>query len=393
MRHTAILVVGAGAAGISVAARLRRADETLSITIVEPSFWHYYQPIWTLAGAGEADKRNHRRPMGRVIPTGCEWLQDRVVGLDPGHCRAETESHGTIRYEQLVVAPGLRVEWGRVPGLAESIGTNGVCSNYSYDTCDYTWECIRAHQGGRALFASPSGTSKCGGAAHKIAWLADHKLRQTGVRDNSEVAYVTSGTNFFFIPKYRRTLENLARKRGLDVRYERDLVEVDAERRVARFECADGTREDVEFELLHVAPPQAPPEMIRCSALATGDGFVASDRHTLRHPDYPEVFALGDAASLPTSKTGAAVRKQAPVVARNLLDHRSGRSPSASYDGYSSCPIVTEVGKAMLAEFDYEGQPAESFPFDQARPRYSMYALKAYVLPELYWNGMLEGLI
>jgi sulfide:quinone oxidoreductase len=106
---------------------------------------------------------------------------------------------------------------------------------------------------------------------------------------------------------------------------------------------------------------------------------------------YPDVFSLGDNSSLPTSRTGAAIRKQAPVLVANLLAVRSGKAPFAKYDGYASCPLVTGYGKLILAEFDYDGNPAESFPFDQTKERFSMYMLKLHGLPEIYWNGMLRG--
>ncbi len=222
-------------------------------------------------------------------------------------------------------------------------------------------------------------------------WIAEHRFRQRKVRGESELVYAIAGSRIFGVPKYRRTLEGLVEERGIVTRFRHDLVAVDGPRHLATFERPDGERVEMEFDMMHVTPPQSAPDVIRESPLADAKGWTEADPHTLQHPRFPDVFALGDAAGIPASKTGAAIRKQAPVLVANLFAHRAGTPLEARYNGYSSCPIITEIGKVMLAEFDYDGTPCESFPFDQARPRYSMWALKAYALPELYWNGMLRG--
>ncbi len=385
-----VCIVGGGTAGITVAARLGQAAPTLSIAVIEPSETHYYQPLWTLVGGGEFDKQVTARPMAQCIPPGVTWLRTPAKAFEPDAHLVHTEQ-GPVRYEQLVVCPGIGLDWDAGEGLAETLGQHGVCSNYAFDTLDYTWRCIRELQRGRAVFSAPSGPVKCGGAQQKIMWIAEHRFRQRGVRSKVEVVYAIAGARIFGVAKYRRTLEQLVETRGIVERYEHELVRVDGPGRVATYRRPDGSTEDIEFDLLHVVPPQSAPAFVRQSPLANAEGWVACDRHTLVHPDYPDVFALGDASALPCAKTGASVRKQAPVLVHNLLAHRRGAPLDAQYHGYASCPIITEVGKVMLAEFDYDGQPVESFPFDQARPRHSMYLLKAYALPEIYWNGMLRG--
>lgn len=388
--HT-IVIVGGGTAGITVAARLLHADPSLDVAIVEPSDTHYYQPLWTLVGGGEFPKEATARPMADYIPPGATWIQDKVVGFDPESHTVETEASGSVGYEQLIVCPGIQLNWGEIEGLAEAVGTHGICSNYAYNTVDYTWQCIREFKGGRAVFTAPKGAVKCGGAPQKIMWIAEHRFRQQGVRDQSQLFYAIAGPRIFGVAKYRRTLERLVVERDITTRFEHNLVKVDAGKRVATFAQPDGTTVEMEWDMMHVTPPQSAPDFVRQSPLASEDGWVAADKYTLQSPKHPDVFALGDASSLPCSRTGAAVRKQAPVLVDNLLAHRAGKQLEAKYDGYSSCPIITEIGKVMLAEFDYDGVPQETFPFDQARPRYSMYMLKAYGLAEVYWNGMLRG--
>jgi sulfide:quinone oxidoreductase len=391
-RHVPVLILGGGTAGITVAARLRRADSRLGIGIVEPSADHYYQPLWTLVGAGVFPLSASRRPEADFIPRGVEWIRDRVATIEPAGNAVTTAGGERITYDWLVVALGIQVNWTVIPGLAEGIGTRGICSNYSVKHVDYTWECIRGFKGGTALFTVPNTAVKCGGAPQKIMYLADDAFRRQGVRDRSRVVFASPAKAIFAVEKYRRTLEQVVARKGIETMFRHNLVELRPDAREAVFENLDThDRHAVAYDMVHVSPPMGPPDVVRTSPLADEQGWCAADKHTLQSPTYANVFALGDAAGLPTSKTGAAIRKQAPVLVTNLQAAMQGKPLTASYDGYSSCPVVTGYGKMMLAEFDYDQQPAESFPFDQSKERYSMWLLKTQVLPRLYWHGMLRG--
>lgn len=390
--HYEFLVVGGGTAGITVASRILRKCGKASLAIVEPSDKHYYQPLWTLVGAGEVDKADTAREERSVIPKGAKWIQDRVEGFHPEDNAVSTRQGQRIGYDFLVVAAGIQLDWSRVKGLPQSIGKNGVCSNYAYEYADKTWEFLKALKGGNAVFTFPGTETKCGGAPQKIMWLADHHLRRTGRRGDTEVWFVSAKPGIFGIPHYARTLNRLVEERNIQTRYRRNLIEIDAENKIALFEnLENGETELVSYELLHVTPPQSAPDFIKHSTLADSEGWVDVDASTLQHKRYPNIFSLGDASNLPTSKTGAAVRKQAPVLVQNLLSFKAGKVLPARYNGYTSCPLVTGYGRLVLAEFDYEGRPAETFPFDQSRERRSMYWLKRYLLPLLYWHGMLKG--
>jgi sulfide:quinone oxidoreductase len=389
--HHQIVIVGGGTAGITVAARLLLADPELDVAIIEPSQTHYYQPLWTLVGGGEFPREVTARPEADYIPPGATWIQEFVEGFDPTEKLVHLRGGAKLGYDQLVVCAGIQLNWSEIEGLSESIGSHGLCSNYSYETVDYTWKCIAAFRSGRALFTAPSGAIKCGGAPQKIMWLAEENFRKRGVRADAEVSFAIAGGRIFGVAKYRRTLERLVQERDIVTRFGHDLISVEPGKKIGRFRTADGEVVELDYELMHVTPPQSAPDFIKTSPIADAAGWVEVDKYTTAHPRFPDVFSLGDCSSLPCSKTGAAVRKQAPVTVANLLAHRANAPLSARYDGYSSCPIITGVGQVMLAEFDYDGTPVESFPFDQAQPRYSMYLLKAYGLPELYWNGMLRG--
>ena len=390
--HFNVVVVGGGTAGLSVAARLRNAEHPPSVAIIEPSKTHYYQPIWTLVGAGVFDKEISARPEEDYIPPGATWIQDKVKGFDADNKAVQLEKGEPVTYDQLVIAAGIQIDWDKVDGCTGTLGKNGVTSNYAYDTVEYTWECIRNTKSGRALFTYPNTPIKCAGAPQKIMYLAEHHFRRTGVRKEVDVKYLCAGPAIFGIAKYRAALEKIIAARDIKTAFKHNLVAVDGSKKIATFQNVDtGDHVAEKFDMIHVVPPMSAPDFIKRSPFANEAGWVEVDKHTTQHVRYPDVFSLGDCSSLPTSKTGAAIRKEAPVTVENLLAHRAQRPLTAKYDGYASCPLVTGYGTVILAEFDYDGNPAETFGFDQAKERYSMYALKAYGLPPMYWNAMLQG--
>lgn len=390
-QHHSIVIAGGGTAGITVAALLRARGVT-GIALVEPSDKHYYQPLWTLVGAGVMAKEVTERPEADYIPDGVSWIRDAVAAFEPDANAIVTRDGTRVTYDQLVVAVGIQLDWHKIEGLEGHLGKAGIVSNYRYDLVDSTWRELSAFDGGTALFTFPATPVKCAGAPQKIMYLADDHLRRRGVRDRSRIVFASAGAKIFAVERYARTLRKVIERKGIETLFRHDLVAVRPAAREAVFRhCDQGNEVVIPYKLLHVVPPQSAPDIVKRSALADAAGWAQADKYTLQHPRFPNVFALGDASSLPTSRTGAAIRKQAPVLVENLLAHRSGAPLTGRYNGYASCPLVTGYGKLVLAEFDYDGNPAESFPFDQSQERYSMYALKAYALPELYWNAMLRG--
>ena len=224
----------------------------------------------------------------------------------------------------------------------------------------------------------------------KIYYLAEDYIRKQGLRDKVELDFCLAGPRIFGVEKYRNALEKVLQRKGLHPSYEHNLIEVDGNKKIAIFEH-NGTRVEKDFEMIHVVPPMSAPDFISCSTLSNDAGWVEVDKYSTQHVRFPNVFSLGDCSSLPTSRTGAAIRKQAPVTVKNLVASIDGKDVIAKYDGYASCPLITGYGTCILAEFDYDGNPMESFPFNQAQERFSMYMLKAHALPKLYWHGMLKG--
>ena len=392
--HYQVLIIGGGTGGLSVAARLLRSRNPPEVAILEPSEVHYYQPLWTLVGGGVFPKEASMRREADDIPRGAEWIREGAAEMDPDRNQLTTTGGRVIGYDLLVVAPGIQLDWNRIPGLAESVGKpgTGVVSNFSYETVSSTWAAIRTFRGGSALFTEPKTPVKCGGAPQKIMYLAEEAFRRAGVRGKSTVRFFNAKPTLFVAPHYTPRLAEICSQRGIEVSLEHELrvLRPDVKEAVFSQPHSDGELV-VRYDIIHVTPPMSAPDFVKRSALANADGWVDVDRHTLRHNRFPNVFALGDASSLPTSKTGAAIRKQAPVLVQNLLADIRSRPNDASYDGYTSCPLVTGYGKLILAEFDYSKNPNETFPFDQNRERYSMYALKVYALPQMYWHGILRG--
>lgn len=396
--HYQILIVGGGNAGISVASKLLLKNKQLNIGIIEPSEKHYYQPAWTLVGAGTFDINKTIRNEASVIPAKTTWLKDAVVSFQPEKNSVTTKQGNVYTYDYLVVAPGIQINWSAIKGLPETLGKNNVTSNYSFDLAPYTFECIKAMKPGMtAVFTSPSTALKCGGAPQKITYLAADYFRKHGLQGKVKVDFSTAGKVIFGISKYAVELQKIVDKYGVEMHYRHDLIAVDGNNKTATFKVTDNNEVTKEitkhFDMLHITPPQSAPDFIAQSPLASDKGWVDVDKYTLQHTRYKNIFSLGDASSTPNGKTGAAIRKQSPVLVQNLLSLMQGKELTAKYTGYSSCPIVVGYGKLILAEFDYDNKPMETFPFDQSKPRWTMWVLKKYILPWLYWNKILKGTV
>lgn len=394
-RKHQVLVIGAGAAGTSVAASLLRQRPGLDVGIVEPGDVHYYQPAFTLVGGGTYSLAKTARPQAATLPSGAHWIRSAVSELDPDTQQVVLSDGRRVGYDILVVTPGLKLDWDGVDGLRETLGRNGVCSNYDPSLAEYTWQCIRSFRGGKALFTQPPAPIKCAGAPQKIAYLAADHFHKNDLSSRTEIKFLAAGGALFSVPDFVPPLEQVARRHNIDVKLNHNLVAVDGDRKEATFRVTGGEGEPTTitepFDLLHVTPPQCAPDFIRDSKLANAEGWVDVDQHTLLHVHYDNVFSLGDASSLPTSKTAAAVRKQSPVAAANILARLSGQTPGASYDGYTSCPVVTAYGKVMLAEFIYGGKVTPTLPISPFKESTFYWHVKKQFLPPFYFDYMLKG--
>jgi sulfide:quinone oxidoreductase len=391
-RFMKIVIIGAGTGGITVAARLQNKKiPSCKILLVDPAEKHFYQPLWTLVGAGVFPHESSEREMRNIIPKDVEWVKKGVSSFDPENNSITLSDNSTIKYDVLVVAAGMQLNWEKIKGAKEALNTPYVCSNYITYGSTKTWQVMQQTDSGNAIFTQPPLPIKCAGAPQKAAYLADDYFRSKGMRKNINVMFANNGPRIFGVEKYRIALEKVIKEKEIDTRFEHNLIEVKSSEKIAVFERANKDLVEIPYSMLHIVPPMSAPDFIKSSSLADAQGWVDVDKFTMQHNRFKNVFSLGDCSSLPTSRTGAAIRKEAPVLVENIVEFLDKKTLSHKYDGYSSCPLVTSRGKVILAEFDYDGKPAETFPFDQSKERWSMWLLKAYLLPKLYWNGMLKG--
>ena len=393
-----VVIIGSGSAGIAVAASLMARSPKLDIAIIDPADIHYYQPGWTLVGAGVFEAKTTARTMASVLPRGVRWIKAAVAAFEPERDVVVLEGCRVVKYQQLIVCPGLKLDWNGIEGLPATLGRNGVTSNYRYDLAPYTWELVQKLNGGRAVFTQPPMPIKCAGAPQKAMYLSADHWRRTGVLKSIDIHFCNAGAVLFGVADYVPALMEYVKAYGISLDFANTLIAVDGPAKKATFSTVDaaGNKQQVvrDFDLLHVVPPQKAPDFIRVSPLADAAGWVDIDPATMRHKTFANVFALGDAGNTPNAKTAAAARKQAPVVAQNLLAARGETNTEAAYDGYGSCPLTVERGKIVLAEFLYGGKVAPSFPkwlIDGTRPSRAAWWLKERILPPLYWDAMLKG--
>ncbi len=393
-----IVIVGGGAAGIATAASILKRRKGLDIAIVEPSTEHYYQPGWTLVGGGVFKREQTERPMAGLIPKGVHWIHTAGAGFDPDRNEIILENSERVQYRALVVAPGLKLDWAQVEGLAETLGKNGVTSNYRLGMASYTWELVQSLKGGKALFTQPPMPIKCAGAPQKVMYLSCDTWRKSGALKNIDPSFHNAGGGIFGIKDYVPALMKVVERYGIGLHFNENLIAVDGPNKKATFEVTsekgEKTRVIRNFNMLHICPPQTALDFVANSPIANEAGWVDVDDRTLQHKKYANIFSVGDASSAPNAKTAAAVRKQAPVAAVNLLSILNGERPCAVYNGYGSCPLIVERGRAILAEFGYGGKLDPTFPgwfISATKPSWQAWFAKVALMPFLYFDLMLKG--
>jgi sulfide:quinone oxidoreductase len=395
--HHDVVVVGGGSAGIATAASLLKRRPDLDILVIEPQTKHYYQPGWTMVGAGIFRAASTERDEEGLIPSPARWLKGAVAAFAPETNEVILDNGERIAYRVLVAAPGIKLDWGAIEGLPETLGKNGVTSNYRYDLAPYTWRLVQQLRGGHAIFTQPPMPIKCAGAPQKALYLSCDEWFRNGHLKDTSVEFHIAGAALFGVKDYVPALMEYIKKYGVALNFNSRLVRIDGRTKKAWFEVTkDDQKETIErgFDMIHVCPPQLAPDFVRASPLADKAGWIEVNQDTLQHARFANVFGLGDACSAPNAKTMAAARKQASVVAENVLCVLAGKAPHATYDGYGACPLTVERGKIVFAEFGYGGKLLPTFPnwlFDGTRPQRLPWFLKVRVLPPIYWKAMLNG--
>lgn len=392
-----VVIVGGGAAGVSTANNMLRQDASIDITLIEPCEKHYYQPAFTTIGGGAYTLPRATKLQKDIINPKVNWIKQRCASFQPNANTVTLQSGDIVAYDYLVVCPGLQLDFAKIDGLAATLGKNGVCSNYSVEHVEYTWETLQKTTAGNVLFTQPPMPIKCAGAPQKIMYLAADRFIKQNCADKTNVEFFNAGPGMFGVPFFAKALVKVAADYGIKTNFSHNLIAVDGASRTATFEttAADGSKTTTtrEFAMIHITPPQSAPDFIKTSPLADQAGWVDVDHHTLQHKKFANIFGLGDATCTPNAKTAAAVRKQVPVVVDNILHLIQGEAVVAAYQGYGACPLTTSGNTAMLAEFSYGGKVTPSFPFLDPRNNSRLWWWgKIFGFPWLYWQIMIKGL-
>lgn len=411
-----IVIVGGGAAGITMAAYLSDKLRHDDITIIEPNEIHHYQPGYTFIASGTFTPDEILKPTDKLIPKGVKWLKDRVVELNPDNNSVITAQNGKVNYDFLVLVPGCVTDFSQIEGLSkETLGDGNIHSIYDFEGAKMCYEALQKlpeKKQGRLIFTDTYTKLKCGGAPKKITLLTEDFLKKEERREGFQFDYFCNSTNLMTPKIFGDRLQELYDERDVATHYKHRLVSVNPSAKKAVFQLLEEPTQarlpvteatklvTVDYDFLHVTPPMGTPDFVRNSPFAITEGelrhggWAKVDNETLINQDYPNVVIFGDAAGLGTSKTGAAIRMQAPVAAANLVSVMEGQEPKEKYDGYSACPIVTEYGKVLMCEFGYDKKLLPTIPFiDPGIERGMWWLLKAYGLKPMYYHGMLKGLM
>ena len=396
--HHSILIIGGGAGGIAAASSLLKRNKSLDIAIIEPNDDHFYQPGWTMVGGGIFHAQQTVRPTHSVMPSHVKHIKAAVASFDPDSNSVTLQDGRSVTYDYMVASPGLKLNWAGIEGLEATLGKNGVTSNYRFDLAPYTWKLVQQTKAGKAIFTQPPMPIKCAGAPQKAMYLSGDAWFRRGVGKDIDIQFMNAGGVLFGVKDYVPTLMKYVEKYNATLNFFHTLIAVDGPAKTATFKVSqpdtDSREINVEFDMLHVCPPQVAPDFIRVSTLADAAGWVDVDQATLRHTQFDNIWSLGDVMNAPNAKTAAAARKQAPTVAENIVADIAGGSAVAQYDGYGSCPLTVERGKIVLAEFGYGGALKPSFPrwlLDGTKPTRAAWFLKEKMLPPIYWQAMLKG--
>ncbi|MDH6535483.1 NAD(P)/FAD-dependent oxidoreductase [Parabacteroides sp. 52] len=405
-----IVIIGGGAAGISMAARLKSWLKNPQIVLIDPSDRQYYQPGFTLIASGVYNADEVWKKQENCIPQGIVWMKDTVTAIDPVTNEIRTAANGKVSYDFLVLTPGLQINWNKVEGITyDTLGQGNAHSIYDYRGAQQTWKAIQefAKTGGKGIYTDTYTKHKCGGAPKKICLLTEHYTRKQQAREKVNFHFYTASKVLYDVPYFTPRLLDIYKERNIPIQVNVRVKGVDTAAKQVHFEKIETVNEEKistffkeDYDFLHFTPPMSAPDFIRDAGLGwtegklAADSWVMVDNETLIHKTYPNIISLGDCAGISTSKTSAAIRMQVPIAAKNLISVMEGKEPMEKYDGYAACPIVTDYGHVLMCEFDFAKQRKSSFPFslmDASKESRLAWLVKVYALKPLYFYGMLKG--
>jgi len=334
------------------------------------------------------------------LPREAELVAEAATEIDPVGRKVRTSGGKTLEYDYLVVAPGLVLDYDAIEGFSpDLIGKDGIGALYANpDFAARTWEAAGrfTEEGGVGIFTRPATEMKCAGAPLKHTFLIDDIAKRKGNGGKIEITYANNNEALFGVPIVAEKVRMLFGDRGITPALSHVLKRIEPGQKIATFATPEGDKE-MGYDYLHVIPPQRAPDVVRQSGLSWADkwvdqGWVEVDQKTLRHRRFPEVFAVGDVAGVPKGKTAASVKWQVPVVEAHLVASIASDTADAEYNGYTSCPMITKIGRAMLVEFDYNNNLTPSFPgiIAPLEELWISWLMKELALKPTY-NAMLRG--
>lgn len=395
-----IVILGAGAAGTALANRLTERLDGAQITIIDGRKQHLYQPGLSLVAAGLKPAKYTVSSTGQWLPSDISWVEEPAAEIDPEAKTVTTASGNKVAYDYLVIATGLTLDYDSIDGFDMSlIGKDGVGSLYAGpEYAAKTWEAAGkfAEEGGVGLFTRPGTEMKCAGAPIKHTFLIDDIARRGGTRGKADITYFANNNSLFGVPIVAEKIRMVFGDRGINHEYGHVVQAIDPGAKKVTFATPDGDYER-DYDYVHIIPPQRAPDVVRNAGLSWANkwedqGWVECHKETLRHLRYDNIFAVGDVAGVPKGKTAASVKWQVPVVEDHLVADIAGTTSDAAYNGYTSCPLITQIGRAMLVEFDYNNDLVPSFPgvIAPLEETWISWLMKEVALKATY-NAMLRG--
>jgi sulfide:quinone oxidoreductase len=389
-----IVVLGAGTGGTLAANRLRRAygDSEMSITVVDQDDCHVYQPGLLFVPFGLAHPEDIMRPRGRQLHRGIEYLVDSIDRVELEERRVHLAGGRDLPYDVLVVATGAVLAPEETDGLTGDGWKDKVCTFYDLEGAQALAEQLGFFEGGRLVVNIVGMPIKCPVAPLEFCFLADWFFHEQNVRDKVELTFVTPLDGAFTKPVASRHLGGMLDQRGIELVTEFNTAEVDG----VGGKLVSYDEREVPFDLAVVVPVHNGAAYVtRSPGLGDPLGFVPTDEHTLQSKASPHVFAIGDAAALPTSKAGSVTHFEGEVLVENVRRFLAGQPLDASYDGHANCFIETGFSKAMLIDFNYDTEPVPGrFPTSVGLPLMKeshLNHLGKLLFQWFYWHALLPG--
>jgi sulfide:quinone oxidoreductase len=328
--------------------------------VVDRSDQHLYQPGLLFLPFGGYTESQIVRPTKNFLPRNVEFIKDEVLKIDAEADEVELKSTGRLGYSVLVVATGCRTAPEETEGMLGSEWRKSIFDFYSLDGARSLRDFLANWSGGRLVVHVNEMPIKCPVAPLEFCFLADTFFKQKGIRDKVKLTYVTPLSGAFTKPEAARKLSHLLAEKQIELVTDFSAEKVDSENK--KLVCYDGR--EVAFDLLVTTPTNMGDMSVRRSGLGDDLDFVATHKHTLQSLKFPNMFILGDATNLPTSKAGSVAHFEAETVADNILLFIEGKPLKEEFDGHANCFIESGDGKALLIDFNYKVDPHSGrFPF------------------------------